>query len=113
MVSRYLLLDFFTAREFDRLDTNRRRRDRAERRRRREHTQSVAGLESRIDELEDELGQAILLLRSISELALDKGLVTSEELGGRLRTLDKADGVADGKTGFDLAPPDQDGDGDE
>jgi hypothetical protein len=51
----------------------------------------------RIRELEDELGRVRLLAFALTDLCVDTGLVTQDELKARLEKLDLSDGVADGK----------------
>jgi len=87
---RYLLQDFFTAQEFNRLEETlalQRARDRHEHR----------TDEARVAALEADLGRVALLARALAELCLAKGLVSREELVQLLVTADLADGTQDGK----------------
>jgi hypothetical protein len=97
--TRYLLHDFWTAREFNRIDDQRRSGRRAERRAARRHTAEVRALEARVEELEGDLAEAALLLRTLSDLCVQKGLVSAEEVMARAEYLDGLDGVVDGRLG--------------
>lgn len=88
--TRYLFHDFWTAREFDRLDDQMRRKGWADRRSRIE-------LRERVKELEDDLGRVALLARALLDAGLAKGLFTRDEIGALLSKADLADGAADGK----------------
>ncbi|NQU22038.1 MAG: hypothetical protein HQ567_12200 [Candidatus Nealsonbacteria bacterium] len=88
--TRYLMHDFFTAREFDRLD------DAAERRR--QTASSARGdLRCRVDDLEDDLARMALLVHSLAEACVRNGALTREEISAVMTEVDLADGVADGK----------------
>ncbi len=86
----YFLHDFFTAREFNDLEERLRRERFFERRRRdAQHRQ--------IEETEDELGRVALLARSLAELCIAKGLITTDELRKQMLATDLEDGQGDGK----------------
>jgi hypothetical protein len=57
-------------------------------------------LVNRVDELEDELARTRLLLYTLTELCVSKGVMTQKELQAMAKKVDLADGVQDGK----LAP---------
>ena len=62
----------------------------------------------RLDQLEDDLGRAVLLIQSLAEACLQKGVFTREELARLAEQIDLADGVADGKLDpAVLRPPEQ------
>lgn len=88
--TRYLLHDYFTAREFNRLDDDRRRRAWADRRAR-------VRTNDRIAELEGDLASLAQLSRALVEACLSKGVVTREELAALADKLDELDGVKDGR----------------
>ena len=52
---------------------------------------------SLLDQLETDIGRVILKVHAISDVLLDKGLVTTEELSAKARDLDLLDGQSDGK----------------
>ena len=58
--TRYLLHDFWTAREFNKIDDERRARRKSSRRQRHQHASERAALSNRIAELEQDLGEAVL-----------------------------------------------------
>lgn len=97
--TRYLLHDFWTAREFNRIDEERRVRRRSRRKRTRRLANERAKLEGRIEELEQDLGEAVLLLRTMSDLCVQKGVLTADEMMARAEELDALDGVLDGRMG--------------
>ena len=88
--TRYLFHDFWTAREFDRMDDQLRRKGWADRRSRIE-------LRERVKSLEDDLGRVALLCRALVDVALAKGLLTRDEISAMIAKTDLADGRADGK----------------
>ncbi len=88
--TRYLLHDFWTARELDRIDQEMYARRRTEQRGRIE-------LRQRVEELEDDLGRVALLARALAEACLQKGLLTRNEIAAMATKVDTADGVQDGK----------------
>lgn len=97
--TRYLLHDFWTAREFNKIDEERRARRRSRRMRTQRQAAERAKLESRIEELEQDLGEAVLLLRTMSDLCVQKGVLTADEMMERAEELDALDGVIDGRMG--------------
>jgi hypothetical protein len=60
-------------------------------------TSADARLREEIDLLSNDLGRALLLLHSLVETCVRKGVLTREEIREAARELDLADGVADGK----------------
>jgi hypothetical protein len=54
-------------------------------------------LRDRVEELEDDLGRALLLLHAVCEASLSKGLFTQSELDRFIEAIDVSDGRADGK----------------
>ncbi len=62
-------------------------------------TDSVGDLRSvlaAIDQLEVDIGRTLLKLHAVSDVLVEKGLVTSEELAEKARELDSLDGQSDG-----------------
>lgn len=57
----------------------------------------VKGLESRLAQVEDELGELRLYVAVLLRLATSRGLVTGDELKQIVETLDVSDGTADGR----------------
>jgi hypothetical protein len=55
--------------------------------------------------IEEDLGRMALLLRSVTELCLEKGVFDESELAHKLETLDLADGVEDGRLDPDVLMP--------
>jgi hypothetical protein len=102
--TRYILHDFWTAREFNRLDDTRRARRKASRRHRSQHASERAALSNRIDELEQDLGEAVLLLRTMSDLCVAKGVISAEEIMAKAEELDAQDGVIDGRMSKPVDP---------
>ena len=90
--TRYLLHDFFTASELNRIDASMRKQRMSESRVR-------AGQNDRLEELEDELARMALLTRALSEACLAAGVFTREQLGEILHRIDAEDGVVDGRLG--------------
>ena len=88
--TRYLFGDFWTTREFDRIDADLRRRGWADRKAR-------VALRELVKELEDDLGRVALLARSLVDACLAKGIVTRDELATLIAKADLGDGEADGK----------------
>ena len=52
---------------------------------------------SLLDQLETDIGRVILKVHAISDVLLEKGVVTTEELSAKARDLDLLDGHSDGK----------------
>jgi hypothetical protein len=98
--TRYLFHDYFTAREFNRLDERLRHRRMSEAR-------SGAEQRRRIDELEDDLGRLTLLVHALAEACVRKGMLTRPEIAALVDELDLLDGRADGK--LDLPAPGEPG----
>src|SRR5438876_9041771 len=61
------------------------------------HRRMEVGARARVARLEDELGRVSLLAFALSELCLAKGVITTDELRERMRAIDVADGVEDGR----------------
>ncbi|MFT7534857.1 MAG: hypothetical protein ACI85K_000807 [Hyphomicrobiaceae bacterium] len=102
--TRYLLHDFWTAREFNKMDDERRSRRKSTQRMRHRHVSETKVLENRVDELEQDLGEAVLLLRSMSDLCVQKGVISAEEMMAKAEELDALDGVMDGRMGKPVDP---------
>jgi hypothetical protein len=88
--TRYLLHDYFTAEEFNRMD-------RRVRQMRSSQARSSADLRDRIADLEDDLGRLTLLTYALAEACVRKGVFTREEIASFADELDLVDGRADGK----------------
>ena len=71
--TRYLLHDFFTAHELNRVE-HRFRRSRSA------SASSGAAVRDRMDDLEDDLGRATLIVHALAEVCVRKGLLTREFL---------------------------------
>ena len=97
--TRYLLHDFWTAREFNKMDDAQRSSRKSARLRRQRSATMNKQLEGRIDELEQDLGEAVLLLRTMSDLCVEKGVISAEEMMAKAEELDALDGVVDGRMG--------------
>jgi hypothetical protein len=54
-------------------------------------------MQKRVAQLEDDLARMGLLTMALAHICVDKGVVTTEELKERMREIDLADGVEDGK----------------
>ncbi|MFT4513912.1 MAG: hypothetical protein ACI89X_002587 [Planctomycetota bacterium] len=102
--TRYLLHDFWTAREFNKMDDERRSRRKSTQRMRQRHVSEKQELGGRIDELEQDLGEAVLLLRTMSDLCVQKGVISAEEMMAKAEELDALDGVIDGRMGKPVDP---------
>ena len=102
--TRFLLHDFWTAREFNKIDDGRRARRKSSRRRRNQHASERAAVSNRIDELEQDLGEAVLLLRTMSDLCVAKGVISAEEMMAKAEELDAQDGVTDGRMSKPVDP---------
>ena len=61
----------------------------------------MKALSERIDELENDLGRLALVLRTLTEACLSKGVFLPGELHAIAESIDKADGEADGQTAPD------------
>ena len=102
--TRYLLHDFWTAREFNKLDATRLSQRKSARRIRRDTVAKNQELTSRIDELEQDLGEAALLLRTLTDLCIEKGVISAEEMMAKAEQLDALDGVIDGRMSKPVDP---------
>ena len=51
----------------------------------------------RIAQLEDDLARAVLLIHSLTEACVQKGIFTREEIARTAAEIDMFDGIADGK----------------
>lgn len=102
--TRYLLHDFWTAREFNKIDEERRARRRTSRRRTERLKAAREALEARVDELEQDLGEAVLLVRTLTDLCLEKGVLDPEDMFKKAEELDALDGVIDGRMGKPVDP---------
>ena len=108
--TRYLLHDFWTAREFNELEASQRSSRRSARQHRSNAARARKELQERIEELEQDLGEATLLLRTLADLCVEEGVLTAEQLQAKAKELDALDGVIDGRMG---RPVDGAGSGDE
>lgn len=59
----------------------------------------------RIDQLEDDLGRTLLLVQTLAELCVAKGLLTREEIAKMADRVDRADGVKDGRLDPEMLRP--------
>jgi|SRR5690606_10289105 len=62
-----------------------------------EQVAEEAALGDEIAQLENDLGRALLLLHSLIETCVRKGVLTREEISAVARQIDLSDGVADGQ----------------
>ena len=95
--TRYLLHDFWTASEFNRIEASDRRTRRAQRRSRQHAREEREALGHRVEELEQELAESALLLRSLAELCMEKGVLSPEEIAAKVELIDSRDGEVDGR----------------
>ncbi len=102
---RYLLHDFWTAREFNRRDEEQEARRQAKRLQDRRRRRSLNALEERIAELESDLQDAGCLLRAVAQHGIDKGLFDRDEIAAAVRRLREVPGGVEARPGFD--PPAQ------
>jgi hypothetical protein len=54
-------------------------------------------LESRVKQLEEDLGRVALLTRALMDACLSKGVLSQVELAQTMRKLDASDGTEDGR----------------
>lgn len=54
-------------------------------------------LDDRVDQLEGDLGRALLLLQALAETCVAKGILSRQEIAEMAKTIDVSDGIADGK----------------
>jgi hypothetical protein len=66
-----------------------------------------ARLGDEIEQLENDLGRALLLLHSLVETCVRKGVLTRDEIRDVARELDLADGVVDGKVDPSVLRPEE------
>jgi len=95
-LSRYYLHDFWTAREFNKMEEQMRSRSRAHRNARRRDA-------AERDELEEDVGFLTLTLMGLIRSLVDKGLITRDQLQAEMQALDLTDGEADGRLEPDAA----------
>lgn len=88
--TRYLIHDFFTASEFNRIERDLKNKDRKKR-------AADRRLIAEVDRLKEDLGRAYLMISALTELSLRKGLISDDELSQVMRDIDLSDGVEDGK----------------
>ena len=55
------------------------------------------GVADRVAQLEDDLARAVLLIHTLAEACIKKGLLTRDEIAEAAREVDLLDGTADGK----------------
>lgn len=103
--TRYLLHDFWTAREFNRIEDETRTRSRWTQHRAQAIKGDLESLRERVVELEDDLGRVTLLLRALADTCVTRGLLSKAELERVAQAIDASDGTADGKTTLDDTPP--------
>jgi hypothetical protein len=96
--TRYLLHDYYTAKELDRIDDHMRRI-------RSSSTRSAGDARERIEELEDDLGRLTLLVHAMAEACVRKGVLSRDEIMAVADEIDLLDGTADGKLA--VRDPDQ------
>ena len=94
--TRYLVHDFWTAREFNEIEERTKAHARALRR-------SGRRASRQREELETDVGFLALTLLSLVRSLVDKGVLSAEELRAHMRELDAADGVEDGRLDPDAA----------
>jgi hypothetical protein len=98
---RYLNHDWWQTTEIDSL--NRKLRNAQSTR-----VQEEARLGEEVDQLSNDLGRALLLLHSLVETCVRKGVLTRDEIRDVAREVDLADGAADGKVDpASLRPPEE------
>jgi hypothetical protein len=91
--TRYLLHDYYTAKELDRIDERMRSM-------RSSSARSAGDARERVEELEDDLGRLTLLVHALAEACVRKGVLSRDEIAAVADDIDLLDGCADGK----LAP---------
>lgn len=94
---RYLMHDFYTAKEFNRLE-QKIARSTSEKR------VGDRRVSAEVERLKDDLGRAYLMISALTELCLRKGVISEEELSAVLHDIDIRDGIEDGKM---TPPPDE------
>lgn len=88
--TRYLLHDFWTAQELDRIDHELAARRRME-------TKGRIQIRDHVKELEEDLARVALFAKALADACLKKGLLTHSEIAAMLHEADLADGTPDGK----------------
>jgi hypothetical protein len=66
------------------------------------------GLETRVKQLEEDLGRVALIARALMDAVMKKGLLSQVELAQAMNAADTADGTRDGKldmSSFRMKPP--------
>lgn len=97
--TRFLLNDFFTARELNQAEEERRAMRRSLQRRNRT-------LQARVETLEDDIGRVALIARTLVEVVLQKNVLTRDELDALIEHVDGFDGKIDGRLSpSDTRPP--------
>jgi uncharacterized membrane protein YebE (DUF533 family) len=88
--SRYFVHDYYTARELDRVDRQMRNLRRAD---------STARVQTNhnMEQLEDDLGRAYLMIAALTEACVRGGHISRDELAAIMDEIDLADGKRDGK----------------
>jgi hypothetical protein len=61
--------------------------------------------EDRVNQLEDDVSRALLLLQALTETCIAKGVLTRDELAAMAEQVDLSDGVADGKLDLQTIRP--------
>ncbi|MBW3596303.1 MAG: hypothetical protein KY475_03400 [Planctomycetes bacterium] len=98
---RYLNHDWWQTSEIDSLNRKLRHVQRS-------RSQVDARLREEIDQLSNDLGRALLLLHSLVETCVRKGVLTRDEIRDVAREIDLADGAADGRVDpAALRPPEE------
>ena len=87
-LQRFFQPGLYTSQEFAELERNLETR-------RKFDSERTRAQKERIAELEDDLGRIALVLRSLAELCIQKGVLTPAELKQRMLAADLDDGVAD------------------
>ena len=98
---RWLFTDWFTASELDEVD----RRLELHRKRQTETRRNISAQETRIAELERNLGRVALLSRALAEACLQAGVLNLDALKAKIVEVDLADGVEDGRLDPRVALP--------
>ncbi len=88
--TRYLLHDFWTARQFNAMEDQLKAR-------RKVSTRQRLRVSEKVEELEDELDRLALFSRSLAEACIRKGVVSRSDLAAVMKEIDVADGGEDGK----------------
>lgn len=78
--TRYLLHDFWTAREFNEIEDTRRSERRSHRRHRSNAAAERMKLRDRVEELEQDLAETSLLVHTLADLCVEKGALAAGEM---------------------------------